>query len=338
MEEKSLEEGFWDDPQQAQSIMQQKGRVERPIAGYKTLKNDFEEALLMLELCLEENDENSLKEAILTLKTLSVKALQMETERLLGGPVDENNAFIEVHAGAGGTESQDWAAMLVRMYLRWAERHGFKTEIIDESRGEEAGVKSVTLGVKGLYAYGLLKTEIGVHRLVRISPFDSQSRRHTSFASVFSYPEVDDNIHIDIEEKDLRVDTFRASGAGGQHVNTTDSAVRITHIPTNTVASCQQERSQHKNRDKALKMLKAKLYELELRKQLEEKEKLASSKSDNAWGSQIRSYVLHPYRMVKDLRTQVERSDADNVLDGDIDVYIQAALAQNLQTGAKRSS
>lgn len=220
--------------------------------------------------------------------------------------------------------------MLLRMYIRWAERRGFKVEIIEESRGEEAGIKSTTLRIQGVYAYGLLKTENGVHRLVRISPFDSNARRHTSFASVFSYPEVDENINVVVEEKDLRIDTYRSSGAGGQHVNTTDSAVRITHMPTGIVVACQQERSQHKNRDRAMQMLKARLYEHELTLRQAEKDKQEASKSDVAWGHQIRSYVLHPYRMVKDLRTGVERSDADVVLDGDIDEYIQAALVQGL--------
>lgn len=318
--------------------MQEKSRLEEALEGYQTLKQRYDDAHVMLELAEEENDTATATEADKELKDIWKTANRMETERLLGGEADTKNAFIEVHAGAGGTESQDWANMLLRMYLRFAERRGFKTEVVEESKGDEAGIKSATILVKGTYAYGLLKTEIGVHRLVRISPFDSQSRRHTSFASVFCYPEVDDDIEVVVEEKDLRIDTFRASGAGGQHVNTTDSAVRITHIPTGNVVACQQERSQHKNRDRALKMLKAKLYELEIRRQLDEKEKLESSKSDNAWGNQIRSYVLHPYRMVKDLRTSIEKSDADGVLDGDIDDFIQGALVKKLEVGAKRVS
>lgn len=318
--------------------MQEKSRLEEALQGYEDLRQRFEDAQVMLELAEEEGDSAAASEADTALADIAKIASRMETERLLGGEADTKNAFVEVHAGAGGTESQDWASMLMRMYIRYAERMGFKTEVVEESKGEEAGIKSATLLLKGNYAYGLLKTEIGVHRLVRISPFDSQSRRHTSFASVFSYPEVDDDIEVTIEEKDLRVDTFRASGAGGQHVNTTDSAVRITHIPTGVVVACQQERSQHKNRDKAMKMLKAKLYELEMRRQQDEKEKLESSKSDNAWGNQIRSYVLHPYKMVKDLRTGIEKTDAENVLDGDIDAFIQGALVQKLEVGAKRVS
>jgi len=255
---------------------------------------------------------------------------KMELEALLNGEADANDCFIEIHPGAGGTESQDWAFMLYRMYLRWGERRGFKTEIIDEQTGDEAGIKSATIRVSGHNAYGWAKTESGVHRLVRISPFDAQARRHTSFASVFAYPEVDDNINITIEEKDLKIDTFRSSGAGGQHVNKTESAIRITHIPTGIVVSCQQGRSQHKNRDIAMKMLKARLYEAELKKQEEARNKMEASKSDNSWGHQIRSYVLAPYRLVKDLRTDVETGNTDHVLDGDIDLFIQAALAQRV--------
>lgn len=318
--------------------MQKKSHLEEALQSYETLAQRFEDAQVMLELAAEENDSAATSEADKELTDIAATAARMETERLLGGEADTKNAFVEVHAGAGGTESQDWANMLLRMYLRYAERSGFKAEIIEESKGEEAGIKSAIVLIKGNYTYGLLKTEIGVHRLVRISPFDSQSRRHTSFASVFCYPEVDDDIEVTVEEKDLRVDTFRASGAGGQHVNTTDSAVRMTHIPTGIVVACQQERSQHKNRDKAMKMLRAKLYEVQIRQQEEEKDKLESSKSDNAWGNQIRSYVLHPYRMVKDLRTGIEKTDADGVLDGDIDAFIQGALVQKLEVGAKRLS
>jgi peptide chain release factor 2 len=287
----------------------------------------LEDVVMLLDLAEEESDTEVEKEAEKELQTIAKEVSRMETERLLSGDADSNNAFLEVHPGAGGTESQDWAAMLLRMYTRWAESKGFKVEVVEESRGEEAGIKSATIEIKGDMAYGLLKTESGVHRLVRISPFDSQSRRHTSFASVFVYPEVDESIDITIEEKDLRVDTYRASGAGGQHVNTTDSAVRITHIPTNIVVACQQQRSQHKNKAQALNMLKARLYEHEIQKQEMEKQEVENSKTDNAWGSQIRSYVLHPYRMVKDLRTQVETGNADYVLDGDLDAFIQAALA-----------
>jgi len=247
---------------------------------------------------------------------------------MLSGEDDNKNAFVHINAGAGGTEAQDWVEMLLRMYLRWAESHGFKTEIVDILPGEEAGIKNVTFAVNGKYAYGYLKAEIGIHRLVRISPFDTGKRRHTSFASVFVYPEISDEIHIEIDEKDLKIDTFRSSGAGGQHVNKTDSAVRITHIPTGIVAQCQNERSQHKNKAMALKILKAKLIEKERREREQKKVELHSSKKDIAWGSQIRSYILHPYKMVKDHRTNLEKGDVNGVLDGKIDDFIAAYLLQ----------
>ncbi len=307
--------------------MQEKTRLENVLTGIATMDNRLEEVVMLFELADEENDKDTEKEAEEELKILAKEVDRLETERLLSGDADSNNAFLEVHSGAGGTESQDWAAMLLRMYTRWAESKGFKISLIAESRGEEAGIKSATIEITGDMAYGLLKTESGVHRLVRISPFDSQNRRHTSFSSVFVYPEVDENIDINIEEKDLRIDTYRASGAGGQHVNTTDSAVRITHEPTGIVVACQQQRSQHKNKAQALKMLKARLYEHEIQKQEAEKQAVESTKTENGWGSQIRSYVLHPYRMVKDLRTKVETGNADYVLDGDLDMFINAALA-----------
>jgi peptide chain release factor 2 len=250
----------------------------------------------------------------------------IETETLLNGENAQCNAFLTIHPGAGGTESQDWAEMLLRMYLRWAEQHGFKTELIDYQAGEEAGVKSVTIAVKGLNAYGLLSAEIGVHRLVRISPFDANKRRHTSFASVFVYPEIDDKIEIVIEDKDLRIDTYRSTGAGGQHINTTDSAVRITHLPTGIVVQCQNERSQHKNRSVAMKMLRSRLYELEMEKKRAENKAIEDAKMDIAWGSQIRSYVLHPYRLAKDHRTKYEVGDVDRVLDGNLDPFIKTYL------------
>ena len=249
---------------------------------------------------------------------------------MLSGEADANNCYIEIHAGAGGTESQDWAEMLERMYLRWADRRGFTTSLIEESAGEEAGLKSATVLISGENAFGWLKTESGVHRLVRISPFDSAKRRHTSFASVWAYPEVDENIDVEIEEKDLRIDTYRASGAGGQHVNRTDSAVRITHEPSGIVVQCQKERSQHKNRATAMNMLRARLYEEELRKREAERAEIEEQKTDIGWGHQIRSYVLHPYQMVKDLRTSVERSDAQKVLDGDLDPFMEASLAARI--------
>ncbi len=253
---------------------------------------------------------------------------QIELSQILGDPDDRRSAIVSLHPGAGGTEAQDWAEMLLRMYLRWADRRGFRKEILEYQPGEEAGVKSVTFTVEGEYAYGYLKAEAGIHRLVRISPFDANSRRHTSFASVFVYPEIDETIKVEVNEADLRVDTYRASGAGGQHVNKTDSAVRITHIPTNIVVACQNERSQHKNRAMAMKILRSRLYELEIEKQKEKMETFHKTKKDIAWGSQIRSYVLHPYRMVKDHRTDIEVGNADGVLDGDIDQFIQAYLLQ----------
>jgi peptide chain release factor 2 len=259
---------------------------------------------------------------------------ETELAQILGGADDRRNAIVTLHPGAGGTEAQDWAEILLRMYLRWADRHGYRKEILEYQPGEEAGLKSVTFSVEGDYAYGYLKAEAGIHRLVRISPFDANSRRHTSFASVFVYPEVDDTIKVEVDEADLRVDTYRSSGAGGQHVNKTDSAVRLTHLPTGIVVACQNERSQHKNRAMAMKILRSRLYELELEKQKEKMDTLHKTKKDNAWGSQIRSYVLHPYRLVKDHRTNVEIGNADAVLDGDIDPFIQAYLLHDSDSPA----
>jgi len=285
------------------------------------------------ELGAEGEEVNS--EIRLELKRLEEELTAIETATLLSGDNAQCNAFITIHPGAGGTESQDWAEMLLRMYLRWAEAHGFPTEMMDYQAGEEAGVKSVTFLVKGQNAYGLLTSEIGVHRLVRISPFDANKRRHTSFASVFVYPEIDENIDIVIEEKDLRIDTYRATGAGGQHINTTDSAVRITHLPTNIVVQCQNERSQHKNRSTAMKMLRSRLYELEIEKKRAETKVIEDSKMDIAWGSQIRSYVLHPYRLAKDHRTKVEIGDVDRVLDGGLDPFIKAYLVSRRDAGKR---
>jgi peptide chain release factor 2 len=319
---------LWNDPDKAKKVMQEKSRLEGQITRLEKLFTRLDDATMLIDIGEEEGDSQTVQEGEAELNTLTSDIERLETERLLSGKADTNNAFLEVHAGAGGTESQDWANMLLRMYTRWAERNGFKVDMIDESKGEEAGIKSATLKISGDYAYGLAKTESGVHRLVRVSPFDSQNRRHTSFASVFSYPEVDDSIEVDINPADLRIDTYRASGAGGQHVNTTDSAVRITHTPTNIVVQCQNQRSQHQNKDAAMQMLKARLYEEELKKQEEEKNKVEATKTDNGWGHQIRSYVLHPYQMVKDLRTNEETGNTSAVLDGDIDAFIQAALAQ----------
>jgi peptide chain release factor 2 len=289
---------------------------------------ELEEARFFLDVAKDEKSEDALAEAAAKVASVGKEMAETELKQLLGGPDDRRNAIVTLHPGAGGTEAQDWAEILLRMYLRWCDRRGYRKEILEYQPGEEAGVKSVTFTVEGDYAYGYLKAEAGIHRLVRISPFDANSRRHTSFASVFVYPEVDDDIKVEINEADLRVDTYRSSGAGGQHVNKTDSAVRITHIPTGIVVACQNERSQHKNRAMAMKILKSRLYELEIEKQKEKMETYHKTKKDIAWGSQIRSYVLHPYRMVKDHRTNVEVGNADAVLDGDLDQFIQAYLMQ----------
>lgn len=289
---------------------------------------DLEEARFFLDVAKEEKSDEALTEATAKVAAIGTEMAQTELKQLLGGPDDRRNAIVTLHPGAGGTEAQDWAEILLRMYLRWCDRRGYRQEILEYQPGEEAGVKSVTFLVEGDYAYGYLKAEAGIHRLVRISPFDANSRRHTSFASVFVYPEVDDDIKIEINEAELRVDTYRSSGAGGQHVNKTDSAVRLTHLPTGIVVACQNERSQHKNRAMAMKILKSRLYELEIEKQKEKMETYHKTKKDIAWGSQIRSYVLHPYRMVKDHRTNVEVGNADGVLDGDLDQFIEAYLMQ----------
>jgi peptide chain release factor 2 len=284
----------------------------------------------LLDLAKEEEDAEAEKETSEHIIQLAKKIESLEVESLFSGEADSNDCYLEIHAGAGGTESQDWAEMLLRMYLRWAESHQFKTQIIDQLAGEEAGYKSITVKVSGHNAYGWLKTESGVHRLVRISPFDSQSRRHTSFASAWVYPVIDNTIEIEIDEKDIRVDTFRASGAGGQHVNKTDSAIRITHIPTNIIVQCQDSRSQHRNRAVAMEMLKSRLYELELRKQEEERNSENAAKTEIGWGHQIRSYVLHPYQLIKDLRTNHETGNTQAVLDGDLDAFIKASLSEKI--------
>ncbi|CAD5376967.1 Peptide chain release factor 2 [Pseudomonas sp. OF001] len=283
----------------------------------------------LLEMAVEENDEGAVADVEAEVARLREILEKLEFRRMFSGEMDASNCYLDIQAGSGGTEAQDWANILLRMYLRWADKHGFDAEIVELSEGEVAGIKSATVHVRGEYAFGWLRTEIGVHRLVRKSPFDSGNRRHTSFSAVFASPEIDDNIEIDINPADLRTDTYRSSGAGGQHVNTTDSAVRITHIPTNTVVSCQNQRSQHANRDTAMKMLRAKLYELEMQKRREASQALEETKSDIGWGHQIRSYVLDQSR-IKDLRTGVERSDCDKVLDGDLDEYLEASLKQGL--------
>lgn len=324
---------MWDDPNRAQKVMRQRQNLEAALKGFERLERELEDNIELIELGEAEDDAGVVTEAEASLDRLRREAQKQEVEALLSGEADGNDCYIEIHAGAGGTESQDWAQMLMRMYMRWAEAREYKVEIIGTSPGEEAGIKSATLQVRGNNAYGWAKTESGVHRLVRISPFDSNARRHTSFASVWVFPVIDDSIEIEIEEKDVRIDTYRASGAGGQHVNTTDSAVRITHIPSGIVVQCQNERSQHKNRASAWDMLRARLYEAELQKREEDAQAQAAAKTDIGWGHQIRSYVLQPYQMVKDLRTGVESSNPTAVLDGDIDGFIEAALAQRVHGG-----
>lgn len=308
--------------------------MEASINGYRELSQELQDCKDLIEMGEDEGDQATIDDAEAQLVSVQARAAKKQLESLLSGEADPNDAFIEINAGAGGTEAQDWAGMLLRLYTRWASAHGYSLDVLEESNGEEAGIKSTTLQIKGENAFGWLKTETGVHRLVRISPYDSQSRRHTSFASVWVSPVVDDSIEVDILDKDLRIDTYRASGAGGQHVNRTDSAVRITHEPTGIVVQCQNDRSQHKNRATAMSMLKAKLYELELRKRQDAAQALNDEKSDIGWGHQIRSYVLQPYQMVKDLRTGVETSQTGAVLDGEIDLFLEASLAAQLGDGA----
>jgi peptide chain release factor 2 len=311
--------------------MRERNRLDTAIGSYRKIAAELDDTLGLIELAEAENDQEMVTEAEKQLAALTAEVHKREIESLLSGEADGNDCYMEIHAGAGGTEAQDWALMLTRMYVRWAEQHGFKTDWLEESPGEEAGLKSATLMIKGVNAYGWLKTESGVHRLVRISPFDSQARRHTSFASAWVYPVIDDKIEIDIQEKDCRIDTFRASGAGGQHINKTDSAIRITHNPTGIVVSCQQDRSQHRNRAIAWDMLRARMYEQELKKREEAANALNATKSEIGWGHQIRSYVLQPYQMVKDLRTGVETGNSGAVLDGDIDRFLEASLASRIK-------
>ena len=328
LERESQREGFWGDPGKAREILQEQSRLNDVIANLKKLKSDIDDVELLHQISLEEKDEKTQKEISSELNRIDSAVRADELRMMLGSEQDSMNAIMSIHAGAGGTEAQDWAEMLLRMYLRWAERKGFAATIIDYVPGDEAGVKSVTWTLRGEYAYGYAKAEIGIHRLVRISPFDAGARRHTSFASVFVYPEVDDTIVVEIDEKDLRIDTYRSTGAGGQHVNKTDSAVRITHMPTGIVVQCQNERSQHKNKAMAMKYLQSRLYEMKLREQNEKLREINKTKKDIAWGSQIRSYVLHPYKMIKDHRTNLETGNVNKVLDGDIDEFIETFLLQ----------
>lgn len=318
--------------------MRERNRLDEQIASVRALEQSLQDNVELIALGEDEGDEDIVREAEAALEQMKAEAEKRQLQSLLSGEVDGNDAYLQVNAGAGGTEAQDWASMILRMYTRWAEQHGYKVSVLEMSDGEEAGIKSATLKIEGDQAYGWLKTENGVHRLVRISPFDSNARRHTSFASVAVSPVIDDSIEIEIEDKDLRVDTYRSSGAGGQHVNTTDSAVRITHIPTGIVAAVQSERSQHQNRANAMALLKAKLYEAELQKREEKAAADHGEKTDIGWGHQIRSYVLHPYQMIKDLRTGAETSQSDKVLDGDLDMFLEAALALKLNAPEDESA
>ena len=314
--------------------MRERGHLEKSIEDFTALEQEFRDSVELIGMGEAEDDAEIVVEAEETLVRLQKQAATQELETLLSGEADSNDCFLEVNAGAGGTESQDWAQMLYRMYSRWAEAHNYKVELMDESPGEEAGIKSASIRVQGHNAYGWLKTESGVHRLVRISPYDSSARRHTSFASVWVYPEIDDEIQVDVDPSDLRIDTYRSQGAGGQHVNTTDSAIRITHVPSGIVVACQSDRSQHRNRAEAMRMLRARLYEAELRRREEAAQAEQDAKTDIGWGHQIRSYVLHPYQMVKDLRTEVETSNSQAVLDGDLDPFMAASLAQRVAGAA----
>ncbi|SFM11779.1 bacterial peptide chain release factor 2 (bRF-2) [Halopseudomonas yangmingensis] len=328
--ERELEDpSVWNDPERAQNLGRERAQLAQIVETLDQMHSGLADASELLEMAAEEGDEGAVNDVVVELDRLREALEKLEFRRMFSGEMDANNCYLDIQAGSGGTEAQDWANMLLRMYLRWADKHDFETEIVELSEGEVAGIKSATVHVRGEYAFGWLRTEIGVHRLVRKSPFDSGNRRHTSFCAVFASPEIDDNIEIDINPADLRVDTYRSSGAGGQHVNTTDSAIRITHVPTNTVVSCQNQRSQHANRDTAMKMLRAKLYELEMQKRNAAAQALEDTKSDIGWGHQIRSYVLDQSR-IKDLRTGIERSDCDKVLDGDLDEYIEASLKQGL--------
>ncbi|MDB9710669.1 peptide chain release factor 2 [Candidatus Pelagibacter ubique] len=324
--QKILETNFWQDKANSQKVIKEKKLYEELINSYENSSKSIIDLNELNELALEEKNQSVINEVLESIKDLKKLAKKNETKCFLSNETDSLDCYIEIHAGAGGTESQDWAEMLRRMYLKWSDIKNFKSELISEHKGEEAGIKSSTIKIEGDYVFGWLKAESGIHRLVRISPFDSGARRHTSFASIWIYPVVDENIEIEINEKDLRIDTYRSSGAGGQHVNTTDSAVRITHLPSKIVVQCQNERSQHKNKDTCMNMLKARLYDFELKKKEQESQTIESSKSEIGWGHQIRSYVLHPYRMVKDNRTNFESSNPDKILDGEIDDFLESSL------------
>ncbi|MBH9975392.1 MULTISPECIES: peptide chain release factor 2 [Bartonella] len=335
LNEKAEDPSLWDDAAKAQEMMRERQRLDDGINNIKHLTQTLDDSVELIAMGEEEGDEDIIRDAEASIHALKSELDKRQIEMLLSGEVDGNDTYLEIHAGAGGTESQDWASMLLRMYTRWAEKHSMKVEVLEVHDGEEAGIKSATILVKGHNAYGMLKTESGVHRLVRISPYDSNARRHTSFASVWVYPVIDDNIEVDVSEADVRIDTYRASGAGGQHINTTDSAVRITHLKTGIVVQCQAERSQHKNRATAWAMLRARLYEEELKRREDEVNALEASKTEIGWGHQIRSYVLQPYQLVKDLRTGVENTDPQAVLDGDLDEFMEAALAQKIKGGVE---
>ena len=335
LESLSADPNLWSNPEKAQLLMKEKNRLEQQIGDVRRVENTLNDQIGLIDMAEAEGEEAMVNDAIAALKSLEKDSGKMQLQSLLSGEADSNDAYLEVNAGAGGTEACDWAAMLLRMYIRWAEQHGYKVSYLDETPGDGAGIKSTTIRIEGYQAYGWLKHESGVHRLVRISPFDSAARRHTSFASVSVSPVVDETIEVEILDKDLRVDTYRSSGAGGQHVNKTDSAVRLTHLPTGIVVACQNERSQHQNRAQAMAMLKARIYEMELKKREAANEASYDSKTEIGWGHQIRSYVLQPYQMVKDLRTGVERTDSSVVLDGDLDDYLHAALALKLGGGTQ---
>jgi peptide chain release factor 2 len=328
------DQALWNDPKAAQEVMRERRRLEEAIGATRAIQQELDDTVELLEMAEAEGDEAMEADAVASLAHLAERSERDKVAALLAGEADSNDTYIEVNAGAGGTESQDWAEMLQRMYTRWAERRGYKVELVDHHSGEQAGIKSATLMIKGENAYGYAKTESGVHRLVRISPYDSNARRHTSFSSVWVYPVVDDDIDVEVNESDLKIDTYRSSGAGGQHVNTTDSAVRITHVPSGIIVACQNQRSQHKNRAEAMKMLKARLYEAELQRREAQASAEHAAKTDIGWGHQIRSYVLQPYQLVKDLRTGVTSTAPGDVLDGDLDRFMAAALSQRV-TGEK---